>query len=112
MWATMMNAIKANQKREAVQAEGFCHCAGNTGFKPENKGQFFFSKHVYKYIAFNTIYFARHNIILLESEFLMVVKLSIELFQFCEKASLYWETFSGLWKAVRSPWTCCNEGHF
>lgn len=89
-----------------------CHCRGNTGFKPKYKGQFFFSKHVYKYITFNDIYFARHTVISLESEFLMAVKLSIDLFQSWEKTSLYWEIFSGLWKAVRSPRTCCNEGHF
>lgn len=89
-----------------------CHCRGNTGFQPEYKGQFFFSKHVYKYIAFNAIYFVRHTIIALESECLMAIKLSTDLFQFCEKANLYRETFSGLWKAICSPMTCCNEGHF
>lgn len=34
LWATMMNAVKANQKREAVQAEGFCYCAGNGPIAP------------------------------------------------------------------------------
>lgn len=32
--ATMMNAIKANQKHEAVQAEGFCYCGGNGPIAP------------------------------------------------------------------------------
>lgn len=50
------------------------------GFKLENKGQVFFSKHVYEYIAVNAIYFARHIIISLEFEFLIAIKLSTDLF--------------------------------
>lgn len=66
------------------------------GFKLENKGQVFFSKHVYEYIAVKAIYFARHIIISLEFEFFIAVKLSTDSFQFCEKDSLCWETFSGV----------------
>lgn len=49
------------------------------------------------------LFFARHAIISPEAESLMAMKLSTDLFHFCENTSLYWETFSGLWKAICSP---------
>jgi len=34
LWATVMNAIRTIHTREAVQAEGVCHCAGNDAVAP------------------------------------------------------------------------------